>query len=182
MIAVLTRLAAAGVTLFIKAGRLRFQGNDGAYTPELRAQVDANRLALITALTIPTDCRARAAWLGSMAQLSGFDAQRLFDLIDATFGPRVLGAYELDAAETEQIAAVLRTEIGKRSPIMPPAECTADPVVNDTLPASIKRKNDLGMTDERFAELCRRVLGRPGLRSAEDDAAVFAAMPRRTHS
>ena len=175
-------LGRAGVVVFLDGDTLCYRAGVGVLTTELRSRVTDGRSELIATLRMPADPRARAAWLGRLGRSAGIDAQALFDLIDAIFGRRTLGPYELDAAETDQIAAILRTEIGKRPPIIPPAESTGDLDANDGLPASIERKKEIGMTDAVFAKLCLRVLGRPGIRSAEDDAAVLAVMPRRARS
>lgn len=120
MIALLGQLARAGVAIFVENGRLRQRSPEGTYTPELRALVEANRPALIEALTMPGDHRARAAWLGRLARLAGIDAAGLFRLVDYTLGDRALGPYQLTVAETEKIAVLIRAEIGKRAPIVDP--------------------------------------------------------------
>lgn len=189
--AILNRLRDLGVTVVVDGQKLRLR--PASRIPvEVRAGINEHRNEIVAEFRaqqsavdtepMPADPRARAVWLGRLARSAGIDAQALFDLIDATLGPRVLGPYELDAAEAEHIATLLRAEVGKRPPLVPPAEIIGDPEADDTPPASIIRKNEVGMTEARFAELCRRVLGRPGIQSTDDDAAVLTAMPWRARS
>jgi hypothetical protein len=67
---VLAALAGAGVTLFAQAGRLRYRAARGAYTPELRALVDANRAELLALLAGPPWDAADAALAEALALIA----------------------------------------------------------------------------------------------------------------
>lgn len=186
------RLARRGVRFSSTSGQVRYSGAVTAEEHEVLARDKEATAATIAALgprgiaakaevvSAPVDPRARAAWLGRLARLAGIAVAGLFRLVDDTIGVRPLGPFALTAAEMDKIAVLIRAEVGTRPPIVEPqvvGGAGAD-MDGDAIPRSIELMKKRGWSDQQFSALCRRVLGRPGLRSIADDQEVHAVMLR----
>ena len=172
-------LRSRNVQLRVRNGQPEWHGQ---VTPPERAAIHANRPAFAAAIelieaggSVDDDraARARAFWIAKIGREAGVDTQALFDRIDARFGHRVAGPFELTPDEAVTLAIELRAEFGTRAAIVPATRTVAA----YALPASIVLKNQLGWTDEKFSAFCRRTIKKVGITSAEDDRRVLAAMP-----